>query len=78
MTKHSIIHEDSCRGNDASKIWEAIMYGEPTIAKVCIAINRGTKYTHDLLKVLESEGRIVLSLHKRVRDRRITIKDRTK
>jgi len=74
--KHSIIHEDSCRGNDASKIWEAIMYGTMTIAEVSFVIKRGVKYTHDLLKVLESEGRIELSESKRVRDRRIIVKDR--
>lgn len=49
------------------------MVGDWTVGKLCIPINRGVRYVHDLLRELESEGRIFLSDEKRVSDRKITI-----
>ena len=74
LARNSILSQPSCRGGDACKIWEAVLTGPRTVSQVCVTVRRGTKYVHDLLKVLESEGKLSLSDAKRVSDRLVTVK----
>jgi hypothetical protein len=63
----------TCRGQDAPKIWDAIMVGTWTVGDVAVAISRGVRYAHSLLKELESEGRVALVDAKRVRDKAVIV-----